>query len=138
MNYEEESGLIDGTILKKFRRDVVKSKIELYSLLSPIIRSDARIFGVGAPSRASTLINYVGIDDGILECVVEISSSHKLNKYIPGTKIPVLDEMILFEQQPEYVLLLSWHIADELIANLKRKGYEGKFIVPLPTPMVID
>jgi len=69
---------------------------------------------------------------------MEISSSRKLNKYIPGTRIPVLDEAKLFEAQPEYALLLSWHITDELVSNLRKKGYKGKFISPLPTPRIIS
>ena len=68
--------------------------------------------------------------------MVEIKGSHKIGKYIPGTIIPVLDEAILFKEQPEYALLLSWHIADELIANLGSKGYKGKFIIPLPNPKI--
>jgi hypothetical protein len=80
----------------------------------------------------------VGLDDGILDAVMEVSGSHKLNKYIPGTRIPVLDEKLLYTEQPEYALLLSWHIADELAQNLRRNGYRGKFIAPLPTPRIID
>jgi len=98
----------------------------------------ARIYGIGAPSRASTLVNYVGLDDEILECVLEISGSKKLNKYMPGTAIPVLDEAKLYDDQPEYALLLSWHIADELSTNLRRKGFKGRFIVPLPSPRILD
>ena len=45
---------------------------------------------------------------------------------------------INFEQQPEYALLLSWHISDELIQNLRRKGYRGKFIIPLPEPRIVE
>ena len=57
---------------------------------------------------------------------------------MPGTRIPVLDEQKLFDEQPEYALLLSWHIADELIENLRRKNYRGKFIVPLPQPHIVE
>jgi len=56
---------------------------------------------------------------------------------MPGTLIPVLEESKLFADQPEYALLFSWHIADELIPKLKEKGYRGKFIVPLPTPVIV-
>jgi len=52
--------------------------------------------------------------------------------------IPVVEESILFDDQPEYALLLSWHIADELVTNLRKKGFKGKFIVPLPNPKILD
>jgi hypothetical protein len=122
--------------LKVFRDRMVKSKLELYSLLNGIKQQGGRVYGIGAPSRASTLINYVGLDEEILDCVLEVSGSLKTGKYIPGTLIPVLEETKLFSDQPEYALLLSWHIADELIPKLKQKGFRGKFIVPLPAPRV--
>jgi C-methyltransferase C-terminal domain len=62
--------------------------------------------------------------------------SKKIDKYLPGTAIPVLDERKLYEDQPEYALLLSWHIAEELRDNLTRKGFRGGFVVPLPEPRV--
>ena len=135
---ERAKGLEDGSGLKDFRQRVIRSKLDLYELLAPLKRAGARIYGVGAPSRASTLINYIGLDDGILDCVLEVSGSHKLDKYVPGTRIPVVDEKKLFEDQPEYALLLSWHIADEIALNLRRGGYKGKFITPLPIPKFID
>jgi hypothetical protein len=133
---ERAKGLEDGSGLKDFRARVIRSKLDLYELLAPLKRTGARIYGVGAPSRASTLINYIGLDDGILDCVLEVSGSHKLDKYVPGTRIPVVDEKKLFEDQPEYALLLSWHISEELMKNLRSKGFKGKFIVPLPTPQI--
>lgn len=120
----------------EFRKRVMMSKLELYSLLRDIKQKGARIFGIGAPSRASTLVNYVGLDDTILDCVAEVSNSHKVGKYLPGTLIPVKDEQCLFDEQPEYALLLSWHIAEELMHNLGKKGFRGKYIIPLPTPRV--
>ena len=123
--------------LLKFKDKVVLSKLQLLALLLDIKKKSKRIFGISAPSRASTLINYVGIDDGILDCVVEIKGSHKIGKYIPGTLIPVLDESKLFEEQPEYALLLSWHIAEELAPKLKKFGFKGDFIVPLPEPRIV-
>ncbi len=121
----------------RFREGVVASKLALYALLNDVRRAGKRVYGVGAPSRASTLINYVGLDDGILDCVLEIKGSYKIGKYIPGTLIPVLEESRLFEDQPAYALLLSWHIADELIPKLKARGFRGDFIVPLPVPHVV-
>ena len=123
--------------LAEFKRRVVRSKIDLYALLKTIKGAGQRIYGIGAPSRASTLINYVGLDDGILDCVLEIKGSYKIGKYMPGTLVPVVDESRLFDDPPDYALLLSWHIADELIAKLRERGYAGRFLVPLPEPRVV-
>lgn len=123
--------------IARFRDGVVSSKLGLYALLNQIRAAGHRVYGVGAPSRASTLINYVGLDDGVLDCVLEIKGSYKIGKYIPGTLIPVLEESRLFEDQPKYALLLSWHIADELIPKLTARGFRGDYIVPLPEPHVV-
>jgi hypothetical protein len=92
------------------------------------------VCGISAPSRASTLICYTGLDDGTLDYVAEIKGSLKIGKYMPGTIIPVIEETRLFADQPEYALMLSWHIADELMPKLRAAGYRGQFIVPLPVP----
>lgn len=134
---EEKKTVLDKKKLLEFKKKVVISKLELHSLLLDIKNQGKRIYGIGAPSRASTLINYVGIDDGIVDYVLEIKGSHKIGKYIPGTLIPVVEESKLFEDQPEYALLLSWHIADELAPKLRDKGFQGNFIVPLPKPRIL-
>lgn len=53
-----------------------------------------------------------------------------------GTLIPVVSENTLFEDAPEYALLLSWHIADELMPKLTARGFKGDYIVPLPKPRI--
>ena len=98
--------------------------------------SNKKIYGIGAPSRASTLINYVGLDENIIDCVLEIDGSYKIGNYIPGKKIPILSEKKLYKEPPDFVILFSWHIASELKANLKKKGFKGKFIIPLPDPKI--
>jgi hypothetical protein len=136
LNKEKEIDL-EGKGLVDFKNRMVVSKLELHSMLLDIKKQKKKVYGIGAPSRASTLINYVGIDDGIIDCVLEIKGSHKVGKYIPGTLIPVLDETKLYEDQPEYALLLSWHIADELAPKIAQLGFKGDFIVPLPTPRIL-
>ena len=124
--------------LQEFKSQVILSKLKLHTLFKNIKEQNGRIFGISAPSRASTLINYTGIDDGILDCVVEVTGSLKIGKYMPGTIIPVVDERELYKSQPEYALLLSWHIAEELIRNLRLKGYQGKFIIPLKEVAIVE
>ncbi len=135
---EEASGLTNGSVFTTFRKRVIESKLELYRLIADIKAQGKRIYGIGAPSRASTLINYGALDDGLIDAVMEVSNSHKLDKYIPGTRVPVLDEKKLYTDQPDFVLFYSWHIAEELALNLRKRGYRGEFIVPLPTPRIFS
>ena len=131
---DQEERALSPQAFVEFRRNVVRSKLELHALLRDIKGAGKKVDGVGAPSRASTLVNYVGLDDGIIDSVLEIRGSYKIGKYVPGTLIPVVDEAKLATNPPDYLLLFSWHIADELIPKLRSSGFKGGFIVPLPEP----
>ncbi len=134
---KEEDAVLTDEGFAKFKEKVVLSKLQLYDLLWDIKRQGKRVYAISAPSRASTLVTYVGLDDGLLDCVLEIKGSYKIGKCMPGTLIPVLDEEKLFTDQPDYALLLSWHIADELIPKLTARGFKGRFIVPLPEARIV-
>ena len=123
--------------LDRFRHEVMISKLRLLAMLYDIKNKGERVVGISAPSRASTLITYLGLDDAIVDYVVEIKGSLKIGKYMPGTLIPVIEEGRLFADQPEYALIFSWHIADELAPKLRERGYKGKFIVPLTEPRIL-
>src|SRR5688572_9251456 len=135
---DHEKQALSKESLQRFKKGVVDSKLGLLAMLRDIKERGEKIYGIGAPSRSSTLINYVGLNDGILDCVLEIAGSYKIGKYVPGTVVPVIDEKAMFDDPPDYALLFSWHIADELIPKLKARGFKGKFIVPLPEPRVVD
>jgi hypothetical protein len=123
--------------LSTFARDVVLSKLRLMAMLRDLKEKGDRIVGISAPSRASTLINYVGLDEGIIDYVCEIPGSLKIGKCIPGTAIPVVDEARLFSDQIDCAVIFSWHIADELAPKLRAKGFRGRLITPLPGPRLL-
>lgn len=120
----------------KFKKEVVRSKVDLFKLIKKINYENKIICGVGAPSRASTLINYLGLNEDLIDSVLEINGSYKIGNYIPGTKIPIINENKIRKIKPDYLVLFSWHIKDELKKNLRKKGFKGKFIIPLPKPII--
>ena len=134
----EKKSVSSKSNLLKFRQEVVLSKLAILDLLHKLKSRGKSIYGIGAPSRGSTLVNYLGIDDGILDCILEIKGSNKIGKYMPGTVIPVVEESKLYKDQPDFAFLLSWHIADELALKIKQGGFKGKFIVPLPKPRIMN
>ena len=134
---DEERNFLNWKNFRKFRYDVVKSKLNLYKILNKIVKRKDKIYGIGAPSRASTLINYLGLTNEIMQYVCEIEGSYKIGNYMPGTNIPIVSEKKLYQDKPQYAMLLSWHISKELISNLRKKGFKGKFIIPLPKPRIV-
>ena len=133
-----EKKVLNNQSFSKFKDKVILSKINLYSLLKKLKSKKKIIFGVGAPSRAATLVNYVGLNEDIIDCILEIKGSYKIGKYMPGTNIPILNENFIKKNKPDYLLLLSWHISKPLIKSFRKQGYKGKFIVPLPDPKIIN
>src|SRR6185369_10523585 len=73
-----------------FAKKTLLSKLALSGLLLKIKKQNKKVFGISAPSRGSTLINYTGLDENILDCIVEVKGSHKIGNYAPGTLIPIL------------------------------------------------
>ena len=133
---EERAGLYDIKKLKDFSKKAVNAKRALVNLVLECAKK-GKVVGLGSPARANTLLGFTHIDKDMLEYLGEKSGSPKIGMLTPGTHIPVADEKRIFEEQPEYVLVLSWHIGEELMKIMRSRGYKGKFIMPLPEPKII-
>jgi len=125
------------TAMKEPKDFARKAELAMLTLRELMRRLDGPVYGIGATTRATPLIHWAGLED-FLKCVVEVPGSDKIGRDIPGTKIPVLDEGKLIEDQPPYALLLSWHIADDIIPKIRQMGYKGHFILPLPEARITD
>lgn len=135
---EEKAGLYDFASYQKFSKRIMDAKYELVSLLLRLKKDGSRIVGITSSCRSNTLLSFMKITGDILDYTGEKSGSPKIGMYTPGTHIPVVDEERIIKEQPEYLLILSWHIGKDLIEVMKKKGYKGKFILPLPTPAIVD
>ena len=134
----KEKKLLNKKKFMEFRDRVVTSKLQLLTVIKKIKDKKKLIYGVGAPSRATTLVNYTGLTKEILDCICEVKNSYKVGHYMPGTNIPVVSEDIIYKKKPDYLLMLSWHISKDLIKIFKKKGYKGKFIIPLPKVKILS
>ncbi|QQG42886.1 MAG: class I SAM-dependent methyltransferase [Candidatus Giovannonibacteria bacterium] len=134
---EERAGLYDPKNWARFRTQAISAKNNLLKLLIDLKQKRAKIAGITSSARSNTLLGFTKIDSRILDYSVEKAGSPKIGLFTPGTHIPVLEENKLFKDQPDYALVLSWHIGEELMKILRKNGYKGKFIMPLPTPKII-
>jgi 2-polyprenyl-3-methyl-5-hydroxy-6-metoxy-1,4-benzoquinol methylase len=135
---EEKAGLYDTKKLKTFADKVHTVKNELLSLLLRLKKDGANVAALTSPARANPMLNFVHIDNTIIVYAGEKNGSPKIGLYTPGTHILVVDEAKILKDQPDYVLVLSWHIGTELMKKVRSMGYKGKFIIPLPTPHVAN
>lgn len=109
----------------------------LLGLLRDLKRSGKRIAAYGAPAKGNTLLNYCGITTDLVEYTVD-KSPYKQNLYTPGAHLPVYHPDKLAQDWPDYVLLLAWNFADEIL--VQQKAYRdkgGKFILPIPEVRIL-
>lgn len=133
---EEEAGLYKLETFIDYGKKVQDTKLTLLQMIVELKRDGKRVVGIGAPAKGNTLLNYCRLDPDLIDYLVE-KSALKIGLFAPGTHIPVVAEEKLFSEQPEYGLLLSWNIADELIPKIRNAGFKGKFIVPNPVPRIV-
>jgi SAM-dependent methyltransferase len=136
--YEDGLKLRDPMIYTEFATQVEEHRGQLRRLVEELKGTGARVAAASAPGRGVTLLNYCSLGPEHIDVVSEISP-RKIGKLLPGVHIPIISqEELCGEGQPEYALLMSWHIADEVITRLRAEGFRGKLIEPLPEPRIID
>lgn len=126
------------THLYNFSKIVEEHKNKLVMKLQNLRKNGYKIVGYGASGRANTLLNFCGIDNRLLEYVVD-ESPERYGKYTPGTHIKIVKlDIFRKDKKVKYVLLLAWNYKKDILSkevNYVRKG--GKFIIPLPKITVI-
>jgi 2-polyprenyl-3-methyl-5-hydroxy-6-metoxy-1,4-benzoquinol methylase len=134
---EKKLGLYNIKTLKEFAKRTYDVKHELLELLTKIKRTGARIVGITSSGRSNALLGFTKINYTFLDYNGEKKGSPKIGMFTPGTYIEVVDESRILKDQPEYAVVLSWHLEDELIEIMRAGGYKGTFIVPLSKPRIV-
>ncbi|MDP1740198.1 class I SAM-dependent methyltransferase [Polaromonas sp.] len=129
---EIASGLQDLATYQRFQREADKVKNNLLAFLIEANLAGKMVAAYGAAAKGNTLMNYAGVKPDLVSFVCDAAAS-KQDKFMPGSHIPILAPKELRERKPDYVVILPWNIADEVVkANEFVREWGGKFVAAVP------
>jgi SAM-dependent methyltransferase len=134
---EREWGVFEPGFYLGFGEKVERLRRDLVALLGGVKSRGERVAVYGASAKGSTLLNYFRLGRETFDFVVD-RSTVKQGYYTPGTRLRIHAPEKLLEEMPDYVLLLTWNFADEILeqqAEYRRRG--GRFIIPIPEVRVV-
>ncbi len=129
---ELAAGITTPEFYSSFQAKADKVKNDFIAFLCDTKRAGKTVAAYGAAAKGNTLLNYAGVRPDLLPYVVDRNPA-KQHKFLPGSRIPIVDEIQLQQTQPDYVVILPWNLRDELVTQLAYiRDWGGKFVTAVP------
>ena len=137
LRQEAQAGMRSTDYYAGFQASTNKVKNDFLAFLLAAKRENKTVAAYGAAAKGNTLINYAGIRRDLISFVVDLNSA-KQGKYMPGSRIPIVDEVRLREERPDYVVILPWNLRNEVMQQLQYiRTWGGKFVTAVPVLEVV-
>ena len=135
---EKDFGLQSLDTYTSFQPKADKVRDDLLAFLAEQKAAGKTVAAYGAAAKGNTLLNYAGVTSADIPFVCDAAPS-KQGKYMPGSRIPILPPDEMAAQKPDWVLILPWNIAPEVVAQQKAvPEWGGKFVVAVPQMEVLS
>ncbi|WP_354138919.1 class I SAM-dependent methyltransferase [Bradyrhizobium sp. LB11.1] len=133
---ETAAGLASAAGYGGFQSRSERVKDDLLAFLIEAKRQGKRVAAYGAAAKGNTLLNFAGIRRDLIAYVVDLNPA-KQDKYMPGSRIPIVDEARLLADRPEYVVILPWNLKSEVMSQLRQAGFVGRFVTAIPAIEIV-
>lgn len=134
---EAAAGMKDAAYYGSFQAVTEQVKDDLLGFLLDAKRQGKSVAAYGAAAKGNTMMNFAGIRNDLIAYVVDRSPS-KQNKFMPGSRIPIVEESMIGETKPDYIVILPWNIKKELMEQLDYvKAWGGQFVTAIPNLVVV-
>ncbi len=132
LNREAACGVMSADFYRQFQQQTVRIKHDLLAWLLQCRHEGLSVAAYGAAAKGNTLLNFAGVRPDLLPYAVDRNPA-KQGKFLPGSRIPVVDEDVLRRQQPQRVLILPWNLCDEIMEQLAYIAqWGGRFVTAVP------
>jgi SAM-dependent methyltransferase len=134
---EKEEGITSLEYYSGFQDAVEEIKRNFLEFLHAQKKSGKKVVAYGAAAKGNTLLNYCGVKNDLINFVVD-ASPVKQGKYMPGSRIPVVNEQELMMSRPDFIIILPWNIRDEIMNQLSYvRKWNCKFIIAIPKLQIV-
>ena len=134
---ETQAGLLSADGYRGFQSRAEKVKDDFVAFLIDAKRHGKRVAGYGAAAKGNTLMNFAGIRRDLVSYVVDRNPT-KQGKFLPGSRIPIVNEDVLYRDRPDYVVVLPWNLKSEVTQQLRSAGLAARFVTAVPELEISD
>lgn len=129
---EKDTGMLDSAYYVDFQNRADRVKNDFIAFLIEAKRQGKRVAGYGAAAKGNTLMNYAGVRPDLISFVADRNPA-KQGKFMPGSRIPIVDESMLAQERPDYVVILPWNLQEEVRQQLDYvASWGGRFVTAVP------
>jgi SAM-dependent methyltransferase len=132
LNQEKNAGIQTKLFYSNFQEKANFIKDNLLTFLINAKKENKKVIAYGAAAKGNTLLNYAGVKLDLIPIVID-KNTEKQGKFMPGSHISIKDESLIEEIKPDYILILPWNIADEIIDQLHYvRSWGAQFVRAIP------
>ena len=129
---EDDVGMRTAAYYGKTQADAVRIKRDLWRFLLQAQEEGKTVAAYGAAAKGNTLLNYAGVRDDLVKFVIDLNPA-KQNKFMPGSRIPMVGPDVLNTVKPDYMLILPWNLEKEIKAQLAAKhNVTWQYVIAVP------